>query len=164
MLKKLNAPSAALAAAALVASCGGEPEAPRAQFRQQSQSLPAVEAVEVAYGSFPLEERLSGSVRARNQTEIYAEAAGTIEAVYVDDGDSVSAGDPLVQLRARDFQERVRQAESGLQVAEARVRTISIPIAPAWKGASAARSIAAPSTTSKPASPTSTARAMGPST
>jgi RND family efflux transporter MFP subunit len=122
MLKKLNAPSAALAAAALVASCGGEPEAPRAQFRQQSQSLPAVEAVEVAYGSFPLEERLSGSVRARNQTEIYAEAAGTIEAVYVDDGDSVSAGDPLVQLRARDFQERVRQAESGLQVAEARVR------------------------------------------
>jgi RND family efflux transporter MFP subunit len=122
MLKKWYAPSAVLAAAALAASCSGQSEDSSAQFRQRNQALPAVEAVEVMYGSFPLEERLSGSVRARNQTEIYAEAAGTIEAVYVDDGDRVAAGDPLVQLRARDFEERVRQAESGLQVAEARVR------------------------------------------
>lgn len=74
------------------------------------------------YGSFPLEERLAGSVRARNQTEIFAEVSGTIAEVFVDDGDRVEAGEALVRLRDRDFEERVRQAESGLQVAEARVR------------------------------------------
>jgi RND family efflux transporter MFP subunit len=84
--------------------------------------MPAVEAVEIMYGSFPLEERLAGSVRARNQTEIFAEVSGTIAEVFVDDGDRVEAGEALVRLRDRDFEERVRQAESGLQVAEARVR------------------------------------------
>ena len=74
------------------------------------------------WGSFPLEERLSGSVRARNQTDIYADVTGTIEAVYAGNGDYVNTGDPLVRLRARDFEERVRQAESGLQIATARVR------------------------------------------
>jgi RND family efflux transporter MFP subunit len=81
-----------------------------------------VEVVEVKYGSFPLEERLSGTVRARNQTEVYSEVAGTIASVFVEDGARVNAGDPLVRLRARDSEERVRQAESGLEVAQARVR------------------------------------------
>jgi RND family efflux transporter MFP subunit len=112
---------AALAASAAVCSCG-QPADPQSQFRGRQQQMPAVEAVQVMYGSLPLEERLAGSVRARNQTDIFAEVSGTIEAVFVDDGDRVSAGDPLVRLRARDFEERVRQAESGLQVADARVR------------------------------------------
>jgi RND family efflux transporter MFP subunit len=123
MLSQKHLPWAALAVALTATSCGGQSgDDPRAAFQRQQQGLPAVEAVEVMYGSFPLEERLAGSVRARNQTEIFAEASGTIEAVFVDDGDQVTAGDPLVQLRARDFEERVRQAESGLAVADARVR------------------------------------------
>lgn len=115
--------AAALLAGLVLSACGGTAgDGPRAGMQRRAAAPPAVEAVEVRYGSFPLEERLAGSVRARNQTEIYAEVAGTIAAVYVDDGDLVAAGDPLVQLRDRDFQERVRQAESGLQIAEARVR------------------------------------------
>ena len=91
-------------------------------WQNQSNGTPVVEAVQVMFGSLPLEERLSGSVRARNQTDIFTETSGTIGEVFVDDGDSVAAGDPLVQLRARDFEERVRQARAGLEVAEARVR------------------------------------------
>lgn len=91
--------------------------------------MPAVEIVEVMHGSLPLEERLAGSVRARNQTEIFAEASGTIEKVFVGDGDVVETGDPLVQLRARDFQERVSQAASGFRVAEARVRQAEANVA-----------------------------------
>jgi RND family efflux transporter MFP subunit len=91
--------------------------------------MPAVEAVEVRYGSLPLEERLSGSVRARNQTEIFAEVSGTIAEVFVDDGAEVEAGTPLVRLRSREFEERVRQAESGLQVAVARVRQAEANVA-----------------------------------
>jgi len=120
--------SAALVAAVTASSCGGGPgggfgagSGARA-FGQAEAAMPAVEAVEVRLGSLPLEERLSGSVRARNQTEIYADVSGTIAEVFVDDGDRVTAGEPLVQLRARDFEERVVQAEAGLRVADARVR------------------------------------------
>jgi len=107
-----------------LAACGAgqSPEQNGSQFRQQDKQAPVVEAVEVKFGSLPLEERLSGAVRARNQTEIFAEAAGTIDEVFADDGDHVTAGQPLVTLRARDFEERVRQAKSGLQIADAHVR------------------------------------------
>ena len=120
MLRTLELACLALIIPTIVA-CNGADDAPRGRF-ERSRELPAVEAVAVRYGSFPLEERLAGSVRAGNQTEIYAEVAGTIVEVFVDDGDEVEAGTPLVQLRSRDFEERVRQAESGLLVAEARVR------------------------------------------
>lgn len=112
---------AALAVSVAVCSCG-QPGDQASRFGGRQQQMPAVEAVEIMYGSFPLEERLAGSVRARNQTEIFAEVSGTIAEVFVDDGDRVEAGEALVRLRDRDFEERVRQAESGLQVAEARVR------------------------------------------
>ena len=109
---------------AVLAACGDGSSSRQAgaRYGQRDQGTPVVEAVEVKYGSLPLEERLSGSVRARNQTEIFAEVAGTIDKVFVDDGDNVKTGEPLVKLRARDFEERVRQAESGLKIAEARVR------------------------------------------
>ena len=91
-------------------------------FRENEEGIPAVEAVEVMLGTLPLEERLSGSVRARNQTEIYAEVSGQIVEVLANDGDQVEAGDPLVRIRDTDYQERLRQAEAGLQVARARVQ------------------------------------------
>ena len=107
-----------------LAACGGgsSPKQAASKNRQQDKGAPVVEAVEVKFGSLPLEERLSGSVRARNQTDIFPEVAGTIDKVLVDDGDHVKSGQPLVRLRDRDFQERVSQAKSGLQIAEARVR------------------------------------------
>lgn len=127
MLNRSIVLSAVCLAAAGLAGCGGGQDGAAADARGRygddtDSGPPAVEAVEVMYGSFPLEERLSGSVRARNQTEIFAEVSGTIEQVFVDDGDRVEAGDPLVRLRARDVEERVQQAQAGLQVAEARVR------------------------------------------
>jgi HlyD family secretion protein len=110
-----------LVIAVAASACDG-PDVASAGWQRSQDKLPAVEAIEVRLGSLPLEERMSGSVRARNQTEILAEVSGTIERVFVDDGDRVEVGEPLVQLRSRDFEERVRQAEAGLQVAEARVR------------------------------------------
>jgi RND family efflux transporter MFP subunit len=86
------------------------------------QTIPAVEAVQVRSGTLPLEERLAGSVVARNQTEIYAEVSGRIVEVLANDGDRVEAGTPLVRLRATEFEEQLQQAEAGLRVADARVR------------------------------------------
>ncbi|MDZ7694806.1 MAG: efflux RND transporter periplasmic adaptor subunit [Balneolaceae bacterium] len=71
---------------------GGDPD------NQNNTSVtPAVEAVQARYGSLPLSERLSGTVIAKNQVELYSEISGRIEEVLVNNGDEVSKGDPLVR-------------------------------------------------------------------
>ena len=85
-------------------------------------NVPAVEAVRARFGTLPLEQRLTGRVVARNQTEIYPEVAGPITAIFVENGDFVNAGDPLVQLRDSEFAERYQQAVSGLEIAKAQTR------------------------------------------
>src|SRR5690554_1701316 len=84
--------------------------------------VPAVEIVVAQRGALPLEERLTGRVTARNQTEIYPEVAGPITEIYVDNGDFVNEGDPLVQLRDAEYVERYEQANAGLEIARAQTR------------------------------------------
>jgi HlyD family secretion protein len=84
--------------------------------------IPAVEVVEARRGALPLEERLTGRVSARNQTEIYPEVAAPIVQIYVDNGDYVNEGDPLIQLRDAEYVERYEQAVAGLDIARAQTR------------------------------------------
>jgi len=122
----------------LLVACGGsEPETGSAGSQGQrpggfpggfgpggreEMPTPAVEVVEARVGSLPLEERLTGRVIAENQTEIIAEVGGPVTQVFVDSGDAVEAGDPLVQVRDTEYRERLAQAEAGLQVAAAQTR------------------------------------------
>jgi RND family efflux transporter MFP subunit len=109
------------AAAAAFAACGARSGSQGARADRE-QAIPAVEAVEVRNGTLPLEERLAGSVVANNQTEIHSEVGGRIVEVLASDGDAVERGTPLVRLRASEFEDRVQQAQAGLQVADARVK------------------------------------------
>ncbi|HKJ68651.1 MAG TPA: efflux RND transporter periplasmic adaptor subunit [bacterium] len=84
--------------------------------------IPAVEAVQVQFGSLPLTERLSGVVRAKNLVTIYPEVNAIIVEVYVENGQYVEAGQPLVRLRDREFQERLRQARASYQIALAQAK------------------------------------------
>lgn len=84
--------------------------------------IPAVEAVQARYGSLPLNERLSGVVRANNQVGLFPEISAVVEAVHVENGDSVKKGQPLISLRDREFQERLKQARAALQIAQAQAR------------------------------------------
>ena len=79
----------------------------------------AVEAVQADVGSLPLTERLSGVIRAKNQVELYPEISAAILQVYVNDGDVVTKGQSLVQLRDIEFRERLKQARAGYQIAVA---------------------------------------------
>jgi len=109
----------------LLSACGGDSSsgAPGGFFRQNAaDSAPAVEAVKAILGTLPLEERVTGRVIARNQTEIYPEVSGTIVEVFVENGDEVKAGDPLVRLRDSEFAERYQQALSGLEIARAQTQ------------------------------------------
>ena len=80
------------------------------------QAIPAVEVVQAQFGGLPLEERLNGLVRAANQVDIYPRIAAPVEEVYVQNGDRVNRGDPLVKLRDTDYRERLRQAEANLRI------------------------------------------------
>lgn len=103
-------------------SSGGPPGGFGGGGRGGEPQTPSVEIIQAEIGALPLEERLTGRVIARNQTEIYPEVSGPITEIYVDDGDYVSEGDPLVQIRDSEYIERYHQAASGLEVARAQTR------------------------------------------
>jgi len=84
--------------------------------------IPAVEAVQARYGTLPLTERLSGLVKAKNQIEIYPQVNAAITAVYVENGDFVKRGQPLVQLRDKEFRDRLSQGQASFQIAEAQLK------------------------------------------
>lgn len=90
--------------------------------RPGSSTVPAVEAVQAQFGGLPLEERLSGTVRAGNQVEIYPRITAPIEEVFAQSGEMVRQGDVLVQLRDNEYRERLRQAEASLKITQAQER------------------------------------------
>jgi len=108
-----------LVIASVILSCSND-----SNIKEESagEIIPAVEAVKARYGSLPLTQRLSGIVEAKNQIAIYPEISAVIEEVYVKDGYSVKKGDPLVRLRAKEFKERLNQADAGYQIAVAQLK------------------------------------------
>jgi HlyD family secretion protein len=127
------APALMAAATLMLAACGGDAPAAggpaaggpggfRAGRGGGAANIPAVEVVRAVVGTLPLEERVTGSVIARNQTEIYPEAGGLIAEIFVQNGDVVKKGDPLLRLRDAEFNERYQQARSGLEIAQAQTQ------------------------------------------
>jgi RND family efflux transporter MFP subunit len=92
----------------------------------QAAVIPAVEVVAAQFGGLPLEERLTGLVTARNQTEIFAEVSGPIVEIFADNGQLVNAGDALLQIRDTEYRERLQQAESQLEIARAQTRQAEV--------------------------------------
>lgn len=102
----------------MLAGCGGaEPQ--QTQRHRGNVPPPYVEVVQSQLGSLPLQQRLSGVVQARNQVTIFPEISGRIVEVYVDNGDGVEAGDPLVRLDGRQVEEQLNQAQAQLRVQQA---------------------------------------------
>ncbi|MEM1177841.1 MAG: efflux RND transporter periplasmic adaptor subunit [Acidobacteriota bacterium] len=83
---------------------------------------PPVEAVEARAGSLPLEERLSGTVRASNQVIIRPEIDASVTDVLVESGERVDKGQLLVRLDDTSLRDQLRQAEASVRLAEAQAR------------------------------------------
>lgn len=88
----------------------------------ESGVIPAVEAVKARYGSLPLTERLSGTVKAENQVMLSPEISAQIEQVFVQDGENVQKGEPLVKLQDEQYREQYQQAEAGANITKAQLR------------------------------------------
>lgn len=114
--RPISAAATFVVAVLAIVGCGGErPDAGRAA----SSGAPAVEALPARSGSLPLEEALSGVVRARNQVAIRSEISAAVVEVLVRNGDPVTVGQALVRLDDEALAERLRSAEAELRVAEA---------------------------------------------
>lgn len=109
-----------ISASLFLINCSRESDG--SQMDRDEQLIPAVEAVQAREGALPLVERLTGSVKAKNQVEIYPEISAVIMEVHVQNGQAVQKGDPLVQLRDKEFRERLRQARANYQITMAQVR------------------------------------------
>ena len=97
-----------------VAACS-----PAGPQEEPERRAPAVEAVPARSGRLPLEERVSGIVRAANQVTIRPEIEARVVEVLVRNGDLVRRGQPLVRLEDRTIDERLRQAEAAASEARA---------------------------------------------
>ncbi|HLX96464.1 MAG TPA: efflux RND transporter periplasmic adaptor subunit [Verrucomicrobiae bacterium] len=110
-----NRTSAALLLAALVLNgCGGKPG------DVSANSLPPVAVrVQIAESkSRVATEEDVGTVRAKLHAVIEAKVSGKIEQMLVVPGQEVKAGEPLVQLDAREVQAQLDQADAVRQQAE----------------------------------------------
>lgn len=65
-----------------------------------------------------------GSVVARRESQIGAEVSGRIVRVHVSQGDRVEAGEPLFEIDPAPYEMALRQAEAGLDLAEAESRQL----------------------------------------
>lgn len=108
---------------AFMVSCSGESEDQQAGDQQRSMAnIPAVEAVQARFGSLPLSERLSGTVIANNQVELFPEISGRISKVLVQNGDNVEEGEPLAHINDTQYREQVQQADAGLSISKAQLK------------------------------------------
>jgi RND family efflux transporter MFP subunit len=104
------------AAAALALACGYETEG---RERDGEGGIPVVEAVAARSGTLPLEERLTGVVKAENQVAIRPQVSAPIVEVMVRNGEAVERGQPLVRLDDSTVREQQRQAEADHRLAQA---------------------------------------------
>jgi len=105
------------------AACSGESDEQQYDNSEESlANIPAVEAVQARYGSLPLSERLSGTVIANNQVQLYPEINGRISEVLVQNGEKVEEGDPLARINDTQYREQVQQAKAGFNISKAELK------------------------------------------
>jgi RND family efflux transporter MFP subunit len=110
--------------------------------REDAGVTPAVEAVQARVGTLPLEERVSGVVKAHNQVAIHAEIEAPIVAVMVRSGEAVEEGQPLVRLQDDALRDQLRQAEAAVRLEEAAAKAARARVAELEAQASRARALA----------------------
>lgn len=107
-------------ALSVLAGCGRPGEEP--PVAGERAVIPAVEVVQARLGTLPLFRRLTGTVRAAGEVAIFPETEGVAAEVFVQNGDRVSRGDPLVRIRTPGSEPQLAQAQSSLAVARAELR------------------------------------------
>ncbi len=88
-------------------------------------SGPVIKTAKASKTSLKVTVSASGKISAGDRAEVYAPTQGTLSAVYVKDGQSVTAGDKLAKMDTAPLKAAVKQAEAGVKQAEAGVETLN---------------------------------------
>ncbi len=96
---------------ALLYSCTGKQEAPAA-------ALEVLPVLSVNSGDATVYSEYPASVEGRVNVEIRPQVNGTLDKVFVDEGDYVTKGTPLFKINARPYQERVNNSKGRLLAAQ----------------------------------------------
>ncbi len=104
-----------------ITACSGN-DGDSANQQNETGVIPSVEAVQARYGSLPLVERFSGNVRSENQVVLYPEISGVVQEVYVQNGDFVEQGDPIVKLNTGILEKQLQQSEANLKISNAQLK------------------------------------------
>lgn len=108
-----------LGAAALVSACGTAPDPVAQAAALESEQATPVEVAVVEPGDIAQIFTYAGDLQARDSVNVIPGAAGRVEAVMVEVGEVVKAGDPIAQVESERFALQVKQAEAA--VASARL-------------------------------------------
>ena len=103
----LRAAAAAVAAVALACS--------------EKTPPPVYQAIPVSRRDIVVSASAAGAIEPVRTVDVKSKASGEIVAVYVDTGDSVKAGQPLVRVDQRIPLNALRQAEANIEVARAQL-------------------------------------------
>lgn len=74
-----------------------------------------IKAYTLTMQDLPLHEKVVGTVISKNQAMVSPKVMGTIQAMYVKEGDRVKAGQRLAQVDMKDLKPGVDKANAGLQ-------------------------------------------------
>ena len=85
------------------------------------------ETVTAFIGDLSASATASGTVLAQREAELAFVTGGTVDAVFVEVGDTVTAGAPLVQLVTSDLERAVVNAEQSLIIQEANLESLLEP-------------------------------------
>lgn len=83
-----------------------------AQFSSSCVVAETLELVDVVKQQLPVERILDGQLEAVNQATVSSQTQGRVNKVFVDVGDYVSKGAPLIQFRGKDQQARFDAAKA----------------------------------------------------
>src|SRR5690625_2606175 len=77
-----------------------------------AREIPVVEVVEASVSERAMTVTFSGTLEPLRQTNVGANTPGRIERIFVEEGDRVSAGDPLVQMEDNQLRQARIQFET----------------------------------------------------
>ena len=87
---------------------------------------PTVKVITVKKGDISVPLVATGTIFPEYESKIGPKISGTIEIVYVDEGDTVQKGQPLVQLDQKNLLIAVRQGQAAVRVAEAQLKEAEV--------------------------------------
>jgi RND family efflux transporter MFP subunit len=95
----------------------------RVEKREPGPAVP-VTVVQAAERALPSSEEYVGNIRSRQAVVISTKMMGRVTRFYVDEGQAVSKGQPLVEVDASEAQSAYSQSKAGVDAADVAVRNM----------------------------------------